>query len=257
MILAQRREASSLVSSPETRRNAWESTGQKRSDLIPSLPTILTSRSSFRRRSSRRSSPACRAQWYAPVYLVCAVLSLTPFPQDVSNFDTVFTTEAPLDSVVEGSQLSQTVQAQFAGKAASLNENGRTADTTMHDRILLRRYTHARQPIVNHHAPPENSSPPLHLSFISGLHMYTIHSSIWNSHITRICCSECLLAVTVCLYIHTLSLIAPCCSSRSSVIHTPRNLSAFRSRIHTIEYQRRQSNGTCSVPHNLQRRVLL
>ncbi|KAI0789767.1 AGC/Akt protein kinase [Abortiporus biennis] len=36
-------------------------------------------------------------------------------PVDVSNFDTVFTEEAPLDSVVEGSQLSQTVQAQFAG----------------------------------------------------------------------------------------------------------------------------------------------
>ena len=35
--------------------------------------------------------------------------------QDVSNFDTVFTAEAPLDSVVEGSQLSQTVQDQFAG----------------------------------------------------------------------------------------------------------------------------------------------
>lgn len=38
------------------------------------------------------------------------------FVQDVSNFDTVFTAEAPLDSVVEGSQLSQTVQAQFAGQ---------------------------------------------------------------------------------------------------------------------------------------------
>jgi len=36
-------------------------------------------------------------------------------PVDVSNFDVVFTTEAPMDSVVEGSQLSQTVQAQFAG----------------------------------------------------------------------------------------------------------------------------------------------
>lgn len=33
----------------------------------------------------------------------------------MSNFDTVFTAEAPLDSVVEGSQLSQTVQDQFAG----------------------------------------------------------------------------------------------------------------------------------------------
>ncbi|KAH9941049.1 AGC/Akt protein kinase [Amylocystis lapponica] len=36
-------------------------------------------------------------------------------PVDVSNFDTVFTAEAPLDSVVEGSQLSQTVQRQFEG----------------------------------------------------------------------------------------------------------------------------------------------
>ena len=40
------------------------------------------------------------------------------FVQDVSNFDTVFTAEAPLDSVVEGSQLSQTVQAQFAGMSS-------------------------------------------------------------------------------------------------------------------------------------------
>ena len=36
-------------------------------------------------------------------------------PVDVSNFDTVFTAEEPTDSVVEGSKLSQTVQAQFAG----------------------------------------------------------------------------------------------------------------------------------------------
>ncbi|KAH0832052.1 kinase-like domain-containing protein [Lanmaoa asiatica] len=35
--------------------------------------------------------------------------------QDVSNFDTVFTTEAPIDSYVDGSRLSSTVQAQFAG----------------------------------------------------------------------------------------------------------------------------------------------
>ena len=39
-------------------------------------------------------------------------------PVDVSNFDTVFTAEQPLDSVVEGSQLSQTVQAQFEGTRA-------------------------------------------------------------------------------------------------------------------------------------------
>jgi len=34
---------------------------------------------------------------------------------DVSNFDTVFTSEEPLDSVVEDSHLSRTVQEQFAG----------------------------------------------------------------------------------------------------------------------------------------------
>jgi hypothetical protein len=40
--------------------------------------------------------------------------------QDVSNFDTVFTGEEALDSVVEDSHLSQTVQAQFAGEKACL-----------------------------------------------------------------------------------------------------------------------------------------
>lgn len=73
-------------------------------------------------------------------------------PQDVSNFDTVFTTEAPLDSVVEGSQLSQTVQAQFAGKAASMSENEPRVDTTLHYRVLLRWHAHARQPIIDFHA---------------------------------------------------------------------------------------------------------
>ena len=34
---------------------------------------------------------------------------------DVSNFDEVFTSEEPLDSVVEGSKLSGDVQEQFAG----------------------------------------------------------------------------------------------------------------------------------------------
>ncbi|KAF9476544.1 AGC/Akt protein kinase [Pholiota conissans] len=36
-------------------------------------------------------------------------------PVDVSNFDMVFTEEAPVDSFVEDSKLSQTVQAQFSG----------------------------------------------------------------------------------------------------------------------------------------------
>ncbi|KAG6837186.1 AGC protein kinase Gad8 [Arthromyces matolae] len=36
-------------------------------------------------------------------------------PVDVSNFDTVFTAEAPVDSYVEDSNLSQTVQDQFSG----------------------------------------------------------------------------------------------------------------------------------------------
>lgn len=47
--------------------------------------------------------------------------------------------------------------------------------------------------------------------------MYTTHSSIWNSYITRIYL-EYLLAVAVCPYMHTLSLIVPCCSPRSFVI---------------------------------------
>jgi len=34
---------------------------------------------------------------------------------DTSNFDQVFTSEAPLDSVVDDSNLSETVQEQFAG----------------------------------------------------------------------------------------------------------------------------------------------
>ncbi|KAF8890008.1 kinase-like domain-containing protein [Gymnopilus junonius] len=37
-------------------------------------------------------------------------------PVDVSNFDMVFTEEAPVDSFVEDSKLSQTVQAQFSGR---------------------------------------------------------------------------------------------------------------------------------------------
>ena len=36
--------------------------------------------------------------------------------QDVSNFDTEFTGEAPVDSVVTDSQLSKTVQEQFTGE---------------------------------------------------------------------------------------------------------------------------------------------
>lgn len=36
-------------------------------------------------------------------------------PVDVSNFDTEFTAEPPMDSYKEGPQLSQTVQDQFAG----------------------------------------------------------------------------------------------------------------------------------------------
>jgi serum/glucocorticoid-regulated kinase 2 len=36
-------------------------------------------------------------------------------PVDVSNFDTIFTNEEPLDSFVEDSNLSQTIQDHFAG----------------------------------------------------------------------------------------------------------------------------------------------
>ena len=40
---------------------------------------------------------------------------LTSGTQDVSNFDTVFTEEDPIDSFVEDSNLSKTVQDQFSG----------------------------------------------------------------------------------------------------------------------------------------------
>jgi hypothetical protein len=42
---------------------------------------------------------------------------------DMSNFDTVFTTEQSLDSVIEGSPLSQTVQAQYKGASPSYYPN--------------------------------------------------------------------------------------------------------------------------------------
>lgn len=45
-------------------------------------------------------------------------------PVDVSNFDTVFTEEAPIDSFVENSNLSQTVQAQFTGMFMSTTAHG-------------------------------------------------------------------------------------------------------------------------------------
>lgn len=63
----------------------------------------------------------------------------------MSNFDTVFTTEEPLDSVVEGSQLSQTVQAQFAGMFSVMFS---TSFAYVLQRFLLRRHQHARQPLV-------------------------------------------------------------------------------------------------------------
>ena len=61
------------------------------------------------------SSPVVRL--HAAMTAICLILTRVIGAQDVSNFDTVFTTEAPMDSVVEGSQLSQTVQAQFAGES--------------------------------------------------------------------------------------------------------------------------------------------
>ena len=68
-------------------------------------------------------------------------------PVDVSNFDTVFTAEAPLDSVVEGSQLSQTVQAQFAGTSCLVSFDC-MQPLTGTCRILVRRHEHACQPTV-------------------------------------------------------------------------------------------------------------
>ena len=64
-------------------------------------------------------------------------------PVDVSNFDTVFTTEQPLDSVVEGSQLSRTVQAQFEGASPlgscfpRFGSEGKRFDNLTHSRSVF------------------------------------------------------------------------------------------------------------------------
>lgn len=60
------------------------------------------------------SNPASLALLYVLALFTHPVNSLN-HEQDVSNFDMVFTEEAPVDSYVEGSNLSQTVQAQFDG----------------------------------------------------------------------------------------------------------------------------------------------
>lgn len=44
--------------------------------------------------------------------------------QDVSNFDTVFTEEDPIDSFVEDSNLSKTVQDQFSGTTHDIRQQG-------------------------------------------------------------------------------------------------------------------------------------
>ena len=68
-------------------------------------------------------------------------------PVDVSNFDTVFTAEPPTDSVVEGSQLSQTVQAQFAGTYSPMIHKLRRETDTQFTRLLIRWHQHACQPL--------------------------------------------------------------------------------------------------------------
>ena len=66
-------------------------------------------------------------------------------PVDVSNFDTVFTTEDPIDSFVEGSNLSQTVQDQFSGPSFLLSVLRRFSSSWF-IRFLLQWDEHARQP---------------------------------------------------------------------------------------------------------------
>lgn len=71
-------------------------------------------------------------------------------PVDVSNFDTVFTAEEPTDSVVEGTQLSQTVQAQFVGSWFFLLWFWLHCVLTLmlpDTRIFLRRHEHACEPV--------------------------------------------------------------------------------------------------------------
>lgn len=66
-------------------------------------------------------------------------------PVDVSNFDTVFTAEQPLDSVVEGSHLSSTVQARFDGTFSfCLRMTGLVVNKMC--RVLVQWFEYARQP---------------------------------------------------------------------------------------------------------------
>ena len=59
---------------------------------------------------------------------------------DVSNLDTMLSAEEPTDSVVEGSQLNQTVQARFAGSLFLFFHFGLPAMLTLPDiGVLLRR----------------------------------------------------------------------------------------------------------------------
>jgi serine/threonine protein kinase len=77
-------------------------------------------------------------------------------PVDVSNFDTVFTTEPALDSLVEDSHLSQTVQAQFAGKRTNRMFFFGGRSCASFDRFLLQWDAHARQPRLTISPPNTN-----------------------------------------------------------------------------------------------------
>jgi hypothetical protein len=80
----------------------------KRSSLIHSLQALI-GKSCWRREYSRHSN----RQWYILQDYVSLIRKDSAI--DTSNFDQEFTSEAPTDSVVDDSQLSETMQLQFQG----------------------------------------------------------------------------------------------------------------------------------------------
>jgi serine/threonine protein kinase len=89
-------------------------------------------------------------------------------PVDVSNFDTVFTAEEPTDSVVEGGQLSQTVQAQFAGSWFLFRFRCFVVLTLSGIRIFLRWHEHASEPVRPKPQKPSPTLPPAFRKRTSG-----------------------------------------------------------------------------------------
>ena len=74
----------------------------------------------FKLLKEKKIQPPFKPSVASPVVRACACFSIIASPnfviwKDVSNFDMVFTEEEPVDSFVDDSNLSKTVQDQFNG----------------------------------------------------------------------------------------------------------------------------------------------